>query len=29
MDWDFNNLDSQHVTLKHPKLDRDTWMQSL
>ena len=20
-DWDFNNLDSQHVTLKHPKLD--------
>lgn len=28
IDWDFNNLDSQHVTLKHPKLDRDTWMRA-
>jgi radical SAM superfamily enzyme YgiQ (UPF0313 family) len=28
LDWDFNNLDSQHVTLKHPKLDRDMWMQA-
>ena len=28
MDWDFNNLDSQHVTLKHPRLDRDTWMRA-
>jgi radical SAM superfamily enzyme YgiQ (UPF0313 family) len=27
-DWDFNNLDSQHVTLKHPRLDRDTWMRA-
>jgi len=27
-DWDFNNLDSQHVTLKHEKLDRQTWMQA-
>ncbi|HUN58902.1 MAG TPA: radical SAM protein [Candidatus Binataceae bacterium] len=28
IDWDFNNLDSQHVTLRHPKLDRDTWMRA-
>jgi radical SAM superfamily enzyme YgiQ (UPF0313 family) len=27
-DWDFNNLDSQHVTLSHPKLDKHTWMQA-
>jgi len=28
IDWDFNNLDSQHVTLTHPKLDRREWMQA-
>jgi radical SAM superfamily enzyme YgiQ (UPF0313 family) len=28
IDWDFNNLDSQHVTLKHDKLDRSAWMQA-
>ncbi len=27
-DWDFNNLDSQHVTLKHEKLDRAAWYQA-
>lgn len=27
-DWDFNNLDSQHVTLKHDKLDRAAWYQA-
>jgi radical SAM superfamily enzyme YgiQ (UPF0313 family) len=27
-DWDFNNLDSQHVTLKHDKLDTDSWLQA-
>jgi radical SAM superfamily enzyme YgiQ (UPF0313 family) len=28
IDWDFNNLDSQHVTLKHEKLDRSSWLQA-
>jgi radical SAM superfamily enzyme YgiQ (UPF0313 family) len=28
IDWDFNNLDSQHVTLKHEKLDTGSWMQA-
>jgi radical SAM superfamily enzyme YgiQ (UPF0313 family) len=28
VDWDFNNLDSQHVTLQHDKLDRGLWMQA-
>jgi radical SAM superfamily enzyme YgiQ (UPF0313 family) len=28
VDWDFNNLDSQHVTLKHERLDRDSWMRA-
>ncbi len=28
IDWDFNNLDSQHVTLKHDKLDTDSWLQA-
>lgn len=28
IDWDFNNLDSQHVTLKHEKMDSETWMQA-
>ena len=28
IDWDFNNLDSQHVTLKHHKLDNHSWMQA-
>jgi radical SAM superfamily enzyme YgiQ (UPF0313 family) len=28
IDWDFNQLDSQHVTLKHPKLDKQQWMQA-
>jgi len=27
IDWDFNNLDSQHVTLKHDKLDAESWLQ--
>ena len=26
IDWDFNHLDSQHVTLKHDKLDKDSWL---
>ena len=26
IDWDFNSLDSQHVTLKHDKLDKETWL---
>ncbi len=28
IDWDFNNLDSQHVTLRHDKLDRHQWMEA-
>jgi radical SAM superfamily enzyme YgiQ (UPF0313 family) len=28
IDWDFNNLDSQHVTLKHERLDRESWMRA-
>ncbi|HXW85331.1 MAG TPA: radical SAM protein [Candidatus Binataceae bacterium] len=28
IDWDFNNLDSQHVTLSHDKLDKASWMQA-
>jgi Radical SAM superfamily len=28
IDWDFNNLDSQHVTLKHDKMDSQGWMQA-
>ena len=28
IDWDFNNLDSQHVTLKHDRLDPTTWMNA-
>jgi radical SAM superfamily enzyme YgiQ (UPF0313 family) len=28
IDWDFNNLDSQHVTLKHDKLDTDSWLRA-
>jgi len=28
MDWDFNNLDSQHVTLKHDKMDKNMWMRT-
>jgi hypothetical protein len=27
-DWDFNNRDSQHVTLKHELLDKQSWMQA-
>jgi radical SAM superfamily enzyme YgiQ (UPF0313 family) len=27
-DWDFNNLDSQHVTLKHELLDKETWLKA-
>jgi radical SAM superfamily enzyme YgiQ (UPF0313 family) len=27
-DWDFNNLDSQHVTLRHDKLDQGLWMKA-
>jgi len=27
-DWDFNNFDSQHVTLKHSKLDQASWMHA-
>ncbi|MFZ0888283.1 MAG: radical SAM protein, partial [Candidatus Binataceae bacterium] len=27
-DWDFNNLDSQHVTLEHEHLDQHSWMQA-
>ncbi len=28
IDWDFNNLDSQHVTLKHDRLDVQSWMNA-
>ena len=28
IDWDFNQLDSQHVTLRHDKLDRQAWYQA-
>lgn len=28
IDWDFNNLDSQHVTLKHDRLDANALMQA-
>jgi radical SAM superfamily enzyme YgiQ (UPF0313 family) len=28
IDWDFNQLDSQHVTLKHELLDPHSWMQA-
>ncbi len=28
IDWDFNNLDSQHVTLRHDKLDTDSWLRA-
>jgi radical SAM superfamily enzyme YgiQ (UPF0313 family) len=28
IDWDFNNLDSQHVTLRHDKLDTDSWQRA-
>lgn len=28
IDWDFNNLDSQHVTLSHEKMDNYTWYQA-
>jgi radical SAM superfamily enzyme YgiQ (UPF0313 family) len=28
VDWDFNNLDSQHVTLKHDRLDANALMQA-
>jgi len=28
IDWDFNNLDSQHVTLRHEKLDKHSWLQA-
>ena len=28
IDWDFNNLDSQHVTLKHDLLDKHSWMEA-
>jgi radical SAM superfamily enzyme YgiQ (UPF0313 family) len=28
IDWDFNNLDSQHVTLKHDKLDSHSWLEA-
>ncbi len=28
IDWDFNQLDSQHVTLRHAKLDRQSWYQA-
>jgi hypothetical protein len=28
VDWDFNNLDSQHVTLRHDKLDRHQWLDA-
>jgi radical SAM superfamily enzyme YgiQ (UPF0313 family) len=27
-DWDFNNLDSQHVTLRHDKLEQGLWMKA-
>ncbi len=28
IDWDFNNFDSQHVTLKHDKLDKYSLMEA-
>jgi radical SAM superfamily enzyme YgiQ (UPF0313 family) len=28
LDWDFNNLDSQHVTLKHERMDKFLWMKA-
>ncbi|MGH7905236.1 MAG: B12-binding domain-containing radical SAM protein [Candidatus Binataceae bacterium] len=28
IDWDFNNLDSQHVTLKHPRLDVNSLLKA-
>ncbi|HKV56245.1 MAG TPA: radical SAM protein [Candidatus Binataceae bacterium] len=28
IDWDFNNLDSQHITLKHDKLDKHSWLEA-
>ena len=28
IDWDFNNLDSQHATLKHDKMDTYEWMRA-
>ncbi len=28
VDWDFNNLDSQHVTLEHDRLDGNSLMQA-
>jgi radical SAM superfamily enzyme YgiQ (UPF0313 family) len=28
IDWDFNQLDSQHVTLKHEKMDTQSWLQA-
>jgi len=28
IDWDFNQLDSQHVTLHHDKLDKHSWYQA-
>jgi len=28
IDWDFNNLDSQHVTLSHPKLTKNGWLSA-
>ncbi len=28
IDWDFNQLDSQHVTLKHDLLDKESWMRA-
>ncbi|HLH76643.1 MAG TPA: radical SAM protein [Candidatus Binataceae bacterium] len=28
IDWDFNNLDSQHVTLKHDRMDRYLWFNA-
>ncbi len=28
IDWDFNNLDSQHVTLKHEKLSTYEWLRA-
>src|SRR5262249_9071983 len=28
IDWDFNNLDSQHVTLKHERLGEANWIRA-
>jgi radical SAM superfamily enzyme YgiQ (UPF0313 family) len=28
IDWDFNNLDSQHITLSHDKLTRHSWLEA-